>query len=122
MVTTVTANPGPVLTETQAKTLATLKAVAASGQSGASSSQTAAEAAQSARIRLPGLLLAAGSAAATGDIRAASGSPAKPGSSPTASAPASIRPRQRRPAGARRPRHRRPATRPSPSTSSSSWR
>jgi hypothetical protein len=60
----------PTLTEAQAKTLATLKTVAASGRSVASA-QTAAEAAASARIKLPGLLLAAGSAAATGDIRAA---------------------------------------------------
>jgi hypothetical protein len=60
----------PVLTETQAKTLATLKAVAASTRA-PSADQTLAEAAAGARIKLPGLILAAGSAAATGDIRAA---------------------------------------------------
>jgi hypothetical protein len=71
MVANVTKNLPPlVLTETQAKTLATLKAVAAAGR-GVTAGQTAAEAAAAARIKLPGLLLAAGSAAATGDIRSA---------------------------------------------------
>jgi hypothetical protein len=60
----------PTLTDVQAKTLATLKAVAASTRA-STAGQSAAEAAASARIKLPGLLLAAGSAAATGDIRAA---------------------------------------------------
>jgi hypothetical protein len=60
----------PTLTDVQAKTLATLKAVAVSTRA-PSAGQTAAEAAAGARIKLPGLLLAAGSAAATGDIRAA---------------------------------------------------
>jgi hypothetical protein len=71
MVTNVTKQLPPlVLTETQAKTLATLKAVAAAGR-GVTAGQTAEEAAQAARIKLPGLLLAAGSAAATGDVRSA---------------------------------------------------
>ncbi len=61
---------GPVLTETQAKTLATLKAVAAAG-SASVTGVTAKEAADAAKIKLPGLLVAAGSAAATGDVRAA---------------------------------------------------
>jgi len=71
MVTHVTKPLPPlVLTEAQAKTLATVKAVAAAGR-GVTAGQTAEEAAQAARIKLPGLLLAAGSAAATGDVRSA---------------------------------------------------
>lgn len=61
---------GPVLTETQAKTLATVKAVAAAGRVTAEG-LSAKEAVDGAKIKLPGLLVAAGSAAATGDIRAA---------------------------------------------------
>jgi len=67
---TVPPSLGPVLTETQAKTLATLKAVAAAGRATAEG-LSAKEAVDSAKIKLPGLLVAAGSAAATGDIRAA---------------------------------------------------
>src|SRR5689334_18659041 len=71
MVTHVTKNLPPlILTETQARTLATVKAVAAAGR-GVTAGQTAEEAAAGARIKLPGLLLAAGSAAATGDVRSA---------------------------------------------------
>jgi hypothetical protein len=67
---TVPPSLGPVLTETQAKTLATLKAVAAAGRATVEG-LSAKEAVDSAKIKLPGLLVAAGSAAATGDIRAA---------------------------------------------------
>lgn len=67
---TVPSSLGPVLTETQAKTLDTLKAVAAAGRA-TGQGLSAKEAVDSANIKLPGLLVAAGSAAATGDIRAA---------------------------------------------------
>ncbi len=67
---TVPPSLGPVLTETQAKTLDTLKAVAAAGRA-TPQGLSAKEAVDSAKIKLPGLLVAAGSAAATGDVRAA---------------------------------------------------
>lgn len=69
MVTLGTVRPAPVMTEAQTKILNTLKAAAR--DPGAGAKRTATQVADAFKISLPAMQLAAGSAKATGDVRAA---------------------------------------------------